>query len=279
MTSPLPEFDASLDFKFSQPPNPSWTYGQGVDATPDGKQWLDGENAGWKVVDAATEDPAQLYALLVSGVVPRPIAFVSTVSEDGVENLAPFSWFNMVASTPPVISVSCLNPAGRAKDTTRNIRATRGFTVSIISEPLVQHANVCATDAPAHVSEWPLSGLTKAPSIHVKAPRVKESAFSMECELFHALDIVDPATGAAAAPTTLVLGRVLCVHVRRDVLTARGRVDPARMGDITYARQGAAFRLGRPAWDAQGEAILEALAVQGTPGAEEGGGGAGRCER
>lgn len=58
MTSPLPEFDASLDFKFSQPPNPSWTYGQGVDATPDGKQWLDGENAGWKVVDAATEDPA-----------------------------------------------------------------------------------------------------------------------------------------------------------------------------------------------------------------------------
>lgn len=83
-----------------------------------------------------------------------------------------------------------------------------------------------------------------------------------------------------------MLGRVLCVHVRRDVLTARGRVDPARlravarMGDITYARQGAAFRLGRPAWDAQGEAILEALAVQRTPGAEEeGGGGAGRCER
>lgn len=110
-----------------------------------------------------------------------------------------------VTSNPPIISISVVNYATVAKDTVRNIRATNGFTVNIISEPWVDQANIGTVDAPYEVNEWPISGLTKAPSvchpplrrplevtdyslflylkIHVKAPRVKESAFSMECEV------------------------------------------------------------------------------------------------
>lgn len=103
----IPAFDTTSYSTYTQPPNPSWTYGQKVDATPAGKEWLEGESAGWKVFNTAETDKmyvlphlllsrdltaidSDLYKLLISGIVPRPIAFVSTISEDGVENLAPF---------------------------------------------------------------------------------------------------------------------------------------------------------------------------------------------
>lgn len=99
----------NTEFKYTEPFNKSWTIGQGVDATPEGKQWVDGEKQGWKVVDTATEDSTsvflliqrfsshtfvgrKLYQLMISGIVPRPIAYVSSVSESGVENLAPFRY-------------------------------------------------------------------------------------------------------------------------------------------------------------------------------------------
>ena len=115
-----------------------------------------------------------------------------------------------MSSSPPVISFSCIRSSTSAgdKDTARNIRATKGFTVNIISEPWIQQANMCCIDSPPDVSEWSMSGLTREPSVsqyyifsflqhphgilycrsllqvHVKAPRVKESAFSMECEVY-----------------------------------------------------------------------------------------------
>ncbi|KAH9846455.1 hypothetical protein C2E23DRAFT_949336 [Lenzites betulinus] len=200
------------------------------------------------------------YTLLISGIVPRPIAFVSSVSESGAESLAPFSWSNQVTHNPPIISVSCsARPQGGLKDTASNIKATKGFTVNIISEPFVENANVGCIDAPPDFDEWPLTGLTKAPSVRVKASRVLESAFSMECELFQAVDIIHPTSGVHTA--TLILGLVKYIHVRKDVLNERGLVDyaklrpVARLGDITYARVGDAFRLPRQAWELEGEKI------------------------
>ncbi|PCH35525.1 hypothetical protein WOLCODRAFT_80804 [Wolfiporia cocos MD-104 SS10] len=257
----LAPFDHSSEFKFTEVPNPTWSYGQRLDATAEGRQWLEGEKEGWKVVETSKEDPNKLYRLMVSGIVPRPIAFVSSISADGVANLAPFSWFNMVTGHPPLVSISCLNHPGRLKDTTENIKSTKGFTVNIISEAFVHNANACSVDAPAEVSEWPLSGLTQAPSVEVEAPRVKESAFSMECELFQTIDIVHPETGVAT--TTLILGLVKYIHIRNDVLTERGYVDPGKlkavgkMGDIAYARQGDAFRLQRPLWDEEAMAQIQ----------------------
>ncbi|KAI9063959.1 hypothetical protein FKP32DRAFT_1570991 [Trametes sanguinea] len=260
----LPAFKREAKPEWTENPNTTFTLGQKVSATPEGSKWLEGEKAGWKTIDAASEDPGKMYALMISGIVPRPIAFVSSISEQGVENLAPFSWFNQVTHYPPLISVSfASNANGTSKDTPSNIKATKGFTVNIISEPFVENANFTSLDSPASVSEWPLSGLTKEPSVHVKAARVKESAFSMECELFQAIDIIHPSTNQHTA--TMVLGLVKCIHVRNDVLNERGVVDYAklkpvgRMGDITYSRVGDGFRIPRPAWKLEGEKITEFL--------------------
>ncbi|GBE83041.1 predicted protein [Sparassis crispa] len=259
--SDLPAFAHDAPAKFTVPPAPAWTYAQKVDATPEGCEWVAGEKSGFHGVDPATTDRTKLYALMTSGIVPRPIAFVSSISEDGVENLAPFSWFNMVAPDPPLISFAVRHEprADGLKDTLRNVLKTKEFTVNIISHAFVENANATAVDAPAEISEWPLSGLTKEPSLKVKAARVKESAFSMECELFQSHDIVHPESGETTS--TLVLGLVKYIHVRKDVLNERGLVDPvklnavARLGDITYARQGDLFRIPRPTWAANGEVI------------------------
>ncbi|KAL6308322.1 hypothetical protein BKA93DRAFT_725788 [Sparassis latifolia] len=260
----LPPFTHDARAKFTTPPVPGWTFGQKVDATLEGREWLAGEKAGFQVVDAATADPSRLYALMISGIIPRPIAFVSSISETGTENLAPFSWFNMVTFDPPVVSFAVLHlPGARGfKDTLRNVMSTKEFTVNIISHAFVAGANATAVDAPTEVSEWPLSGLTKEPSVRIiKAARVKESAFSMECELFQSHEIVHPETGKAT--TTLVLGLVKYIHVRKDVLNERGLVDPVklnavgRLGDITYSRQSDPFRVPRGTWAVDGAAISE----------------------
>lgn len=271
----LPPYPAEHSSQYFERPNPQFTYGTPVDATPQGKAWVEGEKEGWTVVDTATEDPGKLYRLMISGIIPRPVAFVSSISESGVENLAPFSWFNMVSHYPPLVSVSITNIGSKLKDTAANIKATKEFVVNIISEPFIEQANVTCIDTPSDVSEWELSGLTRAPSVHVKAPRVKESAFSMECELYQAIDIVHPDTGAKT--NTFVLGLVKKIHVRNDVLLDRHSeahpgevvrlVDPvkykpvARMGDITYASCGPLYRIARPAWATEKQKIEELMAV------------------
>ncbi|GJE94216.1 flavin reductase family protein [Phanerochaete sordida] len=271
----LPSYPADHSSQYFESPNPSFTYGTPADSTPAGKAWVEGEKEGWTVVDTATEDPGKLYRLMISGIIPRPIAFVSSVSEAGVENLAPFSWFNMVSHYPPLVSISITNIGSSFKDTAANIRATKEFVVNIISEPFVEQANVTCIDTPSNVSEWELSGLTRAPSVHVKPARVKESAFSMECELYQAIDIIHPDTGAKT--NTFVLGLVKKIHVRNDVLLDRHSeanpgdvvklVDPtkfkpvARMGDITYASCGPLYRIGRPVYASEKEKIGEFLAA------------------
>ncbi|KAF5318421.1 hypothetical protein D9619_010923 [Psilocybe cf. subviscida] len=263
MSANLPPFQPS-EFRYTESPNPNWTYGQRIESTEQGREWAEGEKQGWTVIDTSKADKRQLYAVMIAGIVPRPVAFVSSLSADGIGNLAPFSWFNQVTSNPPIISISVVNYATVAKDTVRNIRATNGFTVNIISEPWVDQANIGTVDAPYEVNEWPISGLTKAPSIHVKAPRVKESAFSMECELYQAIEIKNPETGAVAS--TLVLGLVKFIHMRNDVIDAeKGTPDPgklraiARLGGITYGKVTEGFILPRPSWKDVGEDIKSAL--------------------
>ncbi|KAJ7096043.1 hypothetical protein C8R44DRAFT_813066 [Mycena epipterygia] len=257
--SSLPSFHAS-DFKYTQPPNPSWTFGQPITATEEGQKWAEEEAQGWKTIDVA-QDPSVVYPLCISGIVPRPIAFVSTIAEDGVKNLAPFSWFNQVSSNPPVISVACTG-SPRHKDTANNIKATKGFTVNIISEPWIVQANSCSIDAPPGVSEWGLSGLTEEPSVFVKPARVKESAFALECELLQNVEIKN---AAGAVTSNLILGTIKYIHVRKAVLNERGVVDPAklkpigRMGDTTYVTIGDGFRMPRPSWAKAEEEISSAL--------------------
>ncbi|KAJ3561432.1 hypothetical protein NP233_g10195 [Leucocoprinus birnbaumii] len=263
-------------------------FGQRVDATEEGREWLKGLEAGFESFDVSTTDPGKLYKVMIAGIVPRPIAFVSSISEDGVENLGLFryastsyteiyntdggtSWFNQVSPNPPVISIACANYPTRLKDTARNIRTTKGFTVNIISHPFIQNANVCSIDTPPEISEWALSGLTKEPSVTVKAPRVKESAFVMECELLKTVDIVEP--NSLRATSTLVLGLVKHFHIRKDILDpVHGLPDPgklkpvARMGNVTFTGVSEGYQIPRPSWANEKDRIKEALREEAVTG-------------
>ncbi|KAJ7154609.1 hypothetical protein C8R46DRAFT_1005647 [Mycena filopes] len=254
--SELPAFDTS-DFKYTEPPQPSWTFGSKITATEEGREWAEQEKEGWKTHNIAEADPRFIYNLCSSGIAPRPVAFVSTIAENGDENLAPFSWFNQVSAYPPVISVSCLN-LPRHKDTAANIKATKGFTVNIISEAWVAQANSCSIDAPPNVNEWTLSGLTREPSTSVKPARVKESAFTLECEL---LQVVEVNNAEGAVTTNLILGSIKYVHVRKAVLNEKGVIDPGklkpigRMGDTTFITVKDGFRIPRPVWAEEKEQV------------------------
>ncbi|KAG1786297.1 uncharacterized protein HD556DRAFT_1309859 [Suillus plorans] len=259
----IPPFDTTSYSTTTQSPNPSWTYGQRVDATPAGKDWLAGESAGWKVYSTAEMDKTNLNKLLNSGVLPRPMSLVSTISEDGVESLAPFSWFNTVTNYPPVISFAINhNATGSLKDTTANLKNGQGFAVNIISEAFVENANSTAVDAPPSST----SGLS---AVQIRASRVKESAFSMECELYKSIDITHPVTGEHNS--TLILAHVKYFHVRKDMLTSRGAVDltkfkpVARVGDISYARVGDTYRIPVPSWAQEEAKIQEALKTLASP--------------
>lgn len=155
--------------------------------------------------------PREAYKLLIGAVVPRPIAWVSTISEDGQPNLAPFSFFNAVCEKPPTL-LFC--PGIRAadhnpKDTYNNIRATGEFVVNFVTEALAAQMNITATEVPAGVNEFERAGLTAAPSKLVRPPQVGESPISFECKLNQIIVISDEPGGGA-----IVVGTV--VHMRID---------------------------------------------------------------
>ncbi|KZV69546.1 hypothetical protein PENSPDRAFT_652294 [Peniophora sp. CONT] len=255
----LPAFDPKA-FKPSQSPNPEWKLQQGLSAdTALGKQWKEDEEAGWKTWDGWDTPPTDMYKMLSSAITPRPIAFVSTISADGVRNLAPFSFFQMVSFKPPLLMVSCTLSPRRPKDTRENILNTNEFVVNLISEPFVEAANSTSVEAPAEIDEWLVSGLTGEPSVQVMPERVKEAAVSLECTLYSYQDIysdeTDKSTPDAAPTTTMMIGRIEKAHVRNSVLQPDGlQVDPAklrvvsRLGGNTYARVTQGFDVARPSW-------------------------------
>ncbi|KAH7339869.1 hypothetical protein B0J17DRAFT_569711 [Rhizoctonia solani] len=257
--APRPDFNPEPAFQYTLPPNKEWKVGQSFDENGPSAlaaEWAKGYEGGWQTFETGKQKPADIYRLMISGIIPRPIAFVSSLSTDGKPNLAPFSYFSMVSHNPPLVSVSFTHGPTRRKDSSINIRETKQFTVNIISEPWVEGANWTSTDAPYETEEWVGSGLTKAESTFVKPARVKESAFSMECELFSLQDISPP--GSDVVTGTLVLGHVKAIHVRKDVWIDDGKgigmVDPAklravsRMGGSTYGRVGEGFEIPRPVW-------------------------------
>ncbi|HEY8547283.1 MAG TPA: flavin reductase family protein [Acidimicrobiales bacterium] len=176
---------------------------------------------------------ARRYQLLCSFVGPRPIALVTTVAPDGIPNAAPMSFFNVVSHDPPLVVLGVQARAGGVpKDTTRNILATGEFVVNMVDRGLAQAMVECGLDHPSHVDELTEAGLTWSPSERVVPGRVAESPCSMECELERTVDY---------ERRSIILGRVLYVHVRDDCLTpdglrlVEGRYHPvARLHDDNY---------------------------------------------
>jgi flavin reductase (DIM6/NTAB) family NADH-FMN oxidoreductase RutF len=189
-----------------------------------------------------------IYKLMIGFIVPRPIAFVSTVSAAGARNLAPFSYFTACGSNPPVVcfATSVRSGANPYKDTLRNVEATGEFVVNIVSEEIAEQMNKTSAEVPPDVDEFALSGLTPLESDLVKPPRVAESKVQMECRLHQIVRVSDKPGGGI-----LVLGEVLRFHVLESLLDGY-KVDPeklkaiGRMGGPTYVRTQDRFDMERP---------------------------------
>ena len=194
------------------------------------------------LLDPRTMRTRDVYHFLISAVVPRPIAFVSTVNAAGVTNLAPFSYFNAVASEPPLVAISINDRADDPKDTLRNIRETREFVVNVVSEPLLDAMVRTAGEWPRGTSEFDASGLTPMPSERVRPPYVAESPLQLECQLYSEVKLGN---------SFLVVGEVILARVRDDVMVD-GRVDPARLAPVgrlggeLYAPLGEILKRARP---------------------------------
>lgn len=192
-------------------------------------------------------DPAQLdrraaYKLMISLIVPRPIAWVSTISPHGSLNLAPFSYFNGISSHPPIVMIAVGARRGERKDTWRNIEQTREFAISVVVPELVDAMVLSSGEFPPEVDEFKEAGVTPIDSTRIKPPRIAESPVSLECTLEKIVEV---------AGSALILGRVVLYHIREDLMV-EGSVDPrklmpvARLGDDYYSHLGEVFKRARP---------------------------------
>ncbi|MBI2809270.1 MAG: flavin reductase family protein [Candidatus Melainabacteria bacterium] len=178
--------------------------------------------------DTPTED---LYKILIGSIIPRPIAWVSTIGVNGVNNLAPFSFFNCFGVDPPMVGFApgfkSITKQGdelirEPKDTMRNVIDTQEFVVNLVSKNLSAQMNQSCADYPNDVSEFDKVGLTPAPSETIKAPRVLEAYINLECKLIQLLQ---------HGNNNLVLGEIICMHIDDQVIDNRGHIK----GDVLQA--------------------------------------------
>ena len=180
------------------------------------------------IIDPADLDPRSCYKLLIGSVVPRPIAWTSTVSREGIHNLAPFSFFTVASRQPPMLCISVGPPPETkggerpAKDTLSNIEETGEFVINIVSLPLSNTMYESSKNHPPEADEFEKAGLTSTPCEVVKAPRVEEAGVSMECLLDRILPI---------GSDHLVIGRMVRFHVK-DELYEAGLIDVARLDPL-----------------------------------------------
>ena len=185
---------------------------------------------------------------MIGVIVPRPIAFVSTLDRDGVSNLAPFSFFTAVSINPPVV---CFCPvlsstSNEKKDTLSNVEATGEFVINTVSEEIAEQMSIASTQFPSGVDEFKRAGLTPVSSDLVKPPRVKESRIAMECKLLQVVHVSSLPGGGS-----LVLGEIIRFHIH-DELFRNFRIDQnlfrpiVRMAGNSYVRTTDTFDLQRP---------------------------------
>ena len=164
------------------------------------------------------------YKLVVSTIVPRPVAWVVTQDAKGLVNVGPYSFFNAFSNDPVVVGIGCgPRPEGSPKDTLANIRALGQFVVNLVPFALAERMNITAVEFDPEVDEMVEAGLTSLPSARVAPPRIAESPVALECETFQLIP---------AGRHTIVLGKVLAVHIADDCVldAAKCYVDTPRLG-------------------------------------------------
>lgn len=167
--------------------------------------------------------PQNTYKLMISCVVPRPIAWVVSQDAHGALNAAPFSFFNVMSGEPPIVALGIgTRPSGESKDSSRNILETRQFVVNLVDEAMAERMNVTAIEFDRSVNELAAAGLATAPSALVGPPRIADSPVALECELFQAVPI--------DATKAVILGRVLACHIRDELVQDAERCHVATPG-------------------------------------------------
>lgn len=194
---------------------------------------------------------AQLHAYLLGSVAPRPICFASTVDENGVPNLSPFSFFNVFGSNPPILVFS---PSRRVRDNTtkhtlENVYATKEVVINVVSYNIVQQMSLASCEYPKGVNEFEKAGFTPIPSEVVKPFRVKESPVQLECKVLQVIE-----TGPNGGAGNLIICEMVCMHINDEILNENMQIDPhkidlvARMGGDYYCRASgnAVFTVPKP---------------------------------
>lgn len=199
-------------------------------------------------LDPDQRNTRTMYEWMIHSILPRPIAWVSTVSESGVTNLAPFSFFQGVCARPPTLLFCPVNHRdGSPKDTLRNIEAIGEFVVNTVSAADAEAMNATSAMLGFEESEFDRFGILPAPSVKVRPPRVASASVAFECRLDRVIRISEGAAGG-----NLVLGRIVWMHVADTVIGASGYPDPdrldlvGRMGGTDYLRTRDRFSLDRP---------------------------------
>lgn len=197
-------------------------------------------------------DPNELehsavYKLLTGSVIPRPIGWISTVDQNGVNNLAPFSYFNAVGEDPPHVMFSTVRGNDTNKDTLNNVLSNGQFVVNMVTEELAEKMNLTSQSVASDVDEFELANLTPIASVKVKPMQVKESPITFECELVHHYFLENHKNGGAC----IIIGRIVMMHFADDVLLDNFKINLetykpiARLAGSNYAKLGELFSIKR----------------------------------
>ncbi|NHN25761.1 flavin reductase family protein [Flavobacterium jejuense] len=192
-------------------------------------------------------DPSVLYKLLTGTIIPRPIGWISTIDENGINNLAPFSYFNMVSSDPPCVMFSTRRDNNKNKDTLNNVLQNNQFVVNLVTQDIVEQMNATSASVAAKIDEFELAQLTPIDSISVKPKRVKESLVHFECEKIHHYFIDNDNNGGAC----VVIGKIIIIHIEDTILLENDKINletykpVARLAGSNYGTLGEIFSIKR----------------------------------
>lgn len=192
-------------------------------------------------------DEKLLYKLLTGTIIPRPIGWISTVDKKGINNLAPFSYFNMVSSDPPCVMFSTRRDNNKNKDTLNNVLETEEFVVNLVTHEIVEKMNATSAAVASDIDEFKLAELTPIDSVLVKPKRVKESLVHFECEKIHHYFIDNDSNGGAC----VVIGKIKLIHIDDLILLENNYIDldkykpVARLAGSNYGTLGEIFSIKR----------------------------------
>ncbi|KAK2592762.1 hypothetical protein QQS21_009534 [Conoideocrella luteorostrata] len=244
-----PDLDLASEITVTKQPNPSWSYGDGV------KDYDASANTHREIDPYAADRPmVNNYRLLISGIAPRPIGFISTVSGDGKrKNLSPFSYFQVVDHDPPIFIVGFSSRPGQEKDTFRNLKESGECVINTVSENMIEAVNACSLDGPYGISGWDISGLHEAPSATVKPSRVEESVLSIEGKVVDIKEFQAHFEGLSVAGLVLIQAtrfwaRDGAVNEDASHIDLEKLRPVAQLGGMSYGRITSTFELPRSRW-------------------------------